>query len=171
MRRMLEAFIVATLLQAGAAKPVSPRPETSQVPVPAQMVTLPPDAAALVAKASAAGEMVRLCQTQLAAARTQSLVVSNKQTELKNQHADLVREREAAEAALARLLRGPLNEERAARSQATAVRTKLQNVEMQLRDLVSELSKLNAEITNQSACIDRGHQALRAIIATPPPGK
>jgi hypothetical protein len=170
-RMMLEAWMVASLLQAGAAKPgVSPRVETSQAAVPAQIVTLPPEAAALVAKASIAGEMVRLCQTQLAAARERSLAVANRQTELKNQHADLVRERETADATVARLLRGPQTEEvRSARSQATAARTKLQNIEAQVRDLADDVTKLNAEIGAQSGCIERGHHTLRTLLAPPSP--
>ena len=150
-------ILLFTSLVAQAAKPATPAPPSQPTSVAAaSVVYLPPDAAALVVKVSAAAESGRLCQGQLTAARDRLLALEKRELEFQNQQADAAKERDTS-ADTVRRVPATSGESAAARNLNQAARTQ-----------VAEFSEPNREHESRTAAGEgRDHRPPRVPSGQP----
>jgi len=159
-------ILLLTSLMAQTAKPATPAPSQPASVAAASVVYLPPDAAALVVKISAAAESGRLCQSQLTAARDRLLTPEKQELDLQNQQADVVKERDTS-ADTVRRAPATSAESVAARNQNQAARTKWQNVQTQIGNTLQEQQRVKGDIATHLACLQASQAVLKGMFSTP----
>jgi hypothetical protein len=157
-------LLLLSSLAVQPTKPAPPAPTSPPAGGPAPVVYLPPEAAALIVRIAAASKSGQLCQSELTEARARALTLDKRETELLNEQADVLKERDTAADAMKRVA---VNSAAyvAARNQTDAARSKWQNLQALIGNTRQEQQRVKTEITNKLACIQTSQSVLKGLFS------